>query len=123
MFIINFVYRPLDEGKKLKEKFDAIFGTTEYNKAIDKMMKFRKEYQEKLKLSKQNKSHLAIAKLDADKKLTELEQLKEKFSSREVELVDLESKQEPIQKEIDKILKTERDYGKLSGQKTSYEIT
>lgn len=28
---------PLDEGKKLKEKFDAIFGTTDYNKAITKV--------------------------------------------------------------------------------------
>lgn len=41
---------PLDEGKKLKEKFDAIFGTTEYNKAIDKLIKLRKEQMDSLKV-------------------------------------------------------------------------
>jgi len=35
---------PLDEAKKLKEKFDAIFGTTEYNKVIEKIMKLRKQH-------------------------------------------------------------------------------
>ena len=40
---------PLDEGKKLKEKFDAIFGTTEYNKAVEKFIKQRKLYQDQLK--------------------------------------------------------------------------
>jgi len=41
---------PLDEAKKLKEKFDAIFGITEYNKALDKIIKLRKEAVEQLKV-------------------------------------------------------------------------
>lgn len=40
---------PLDEAKKLKERFDEIFGTTEYNKAIDKILKCRKAYEAKAK--------------------------------------------------------------------------
>lgn len=43
---------PLDEGKKLKEKFDAIFGTTEYNKAIEKIIKHRKKRMDKLTILK-----------------------------------------------------------------------
>jgi hypothetical protein len=38
--------RPLDEPKKLKEKFDAIFDATKYNKASDgigKLIKKRNE--------------------------------------------------------------------------------
>lgn len=41
---------PLDEGKKLKEKFDEIFGTTEYNKTIDKLIKMRKACEAQVKL-------------------------------------------------------------------------
>lgn len=41
---------PLDTDKKLKEKFDAIFGTTEYNKAVEKLIKYRKTYMEQAKL-------------------------------------------------------------------------
>lgn len=35
-------YWPLDEGKKLKEKFDAIFDATKYNKCMDILLKIRK---------------------------------------------------------------------------------
>lgn len=41
---------PLDEPKKLKEKFDAIFGISEYNKALDRIIKMRKEEMEELKV-------------------------------------------------------------------------
>lgn len=41
---------PLDEPKKLKEKFDAIFGITEYNKAIDRINKMHKEEMDQLKM-------------------------------------------------------------------------
>ena len=36
-------FRPLGEGKKLKEKFDDIFASTRYVKALDNIRKFRKE--------------------------------------------------------------------------------
>lgn len=41
---------PLDEPKKLKEKFDAIFGITEYNRALDRIIKMRKDEMEQLKV-------------------------------------------------------------------------
>lgn len=45
---------PLDEPKKLKEKFDAIFGISEYDKALDKIIKMRKEATEDLRLMGKN---------------------------------------------------------------------
>lgn len=47
---------PLDEPKKLKEKFDAIFGISEYNKALDRIIKMRKEEMEELKVKGKGKS-------------------------------------------------------------------
>lgn len=41
---------PLDESKKLKDKFDAIFGITEFNKTIERIIKMRKEEAENLKV-------------------------------------------------------------------------
>jgi hypothetical protein len=38
--------RPLDEPKKLKEKFDAIFDATKYNKASDGLSKLIKKRNE-----------------------------------------------------------------------------
>ena len=38
-----FIFRPLSEGKQLKEKFDAIFASTRYVKALDTIKKTKKE--------------------------------------------------------------------------------
>jgi len=35
--------RPLSEGKVLKQKFDDIFASTRYVKALDSIRKFRQE--------------------------------------------------------------------------------
>ena len=42
---------PLDEPKRLKEKFDAIFNTTGYNSVIDKIRVLVKNRQSQLKVS------------------------------------------------------------------------
>ena len=39
-------FRPLDEPKKLKEKFDAIFSATKYIKCLDAIRNTRKKYLE-----------------------------------------------------------------------------
>lgn len=36
-------YRPLDEGKKVKERFDAIFDAAKYNKCLDSIRKLKKD--------------------------------------------------------------------------------
>ena len=35
--------RPLSEGKALKQKFDDIFASTRYTKALDNILKTRKD--------------------------------------------------------------------------------
>ena len=45
------IFRPLSEGKQLKEKFDAIFASTRYVKALDTIKKTKKEQVGKKSLS------------------------------------------------------------------------
>lgn len=40
---VLFNFRPLEKGKKVKEKFDAIFGITEYNKCLDNFRAMSKD--------------------------------------------------------------------------------
>lgn len=69
---------PLDEGKKLKEKFDAIFGTTEYNKAITKFIGYVKRYEADLKLAKKDCEMKEEFKKEEEKKSMTLENHKQK---------------------------------------------
>lgn len=62
---------PLDEPKKLKEKFDAIFGISEYNKALDRIIKMRKEELDTLKV-KGNQTCYLIQQNTQDKTVFKL---------------------------------------------------
>lgn len=114
---------PLDEGKKLKEKFDSIFGTTDYNKAIDKILKFRKDYQAKLTTSQHEKKFLEEIKRDADKKHLELEMLKQKHDNMKSKSEDLEASVTPLDQRLEKLLEKEKQFGKLQGGIVIYEST
>lgn len=41
---------PLDEGKKVKERFDEIFDADKYSDCFDRLRKIRKEYATNIKL-------------------------------------------------------------------------
>lgn len=110
---------PLDEGKKLKEKFDAIFGTTEYNKAIDKIIKYRKDYQARLNTCVQEKRFLEETKRDADRKNLEHDKLTEKHEKMAERLKQLDETLKPIVDELEKIDIKRSQIGELQGQQTA----
>lgn len=59
---------PLDEGKKVKERFDEIFEADKYSECFDKLRKIRKEYETEIKVlgkfTNNNFFYLKIAILD-----------------------------------------------------------
>lgn len=114
---------PMDEGQKLKQKFDAIFGTTEYNKAIDKIIKFRKEYQEKLKICVTEKKFLKETKDEADKKQMKFNELKENHSKMEKKVEEFENLLAPIDGQIEVLMKKEKDFSELLTQKGAFKAT
>ncbi|CAG2057680.1 unnamed protein product [Timema podura] len=63
---------PLDEGKKLKEKFDDIFDVTRYNKCIESVLKLSKKTGEELKVSRETVKRYKILKDEADAKKSKL---------------------------------------------------
>lgn len=114
---------PLDEGKKLKEKFDAIFGTTAYDKAIEKVIKIRKNYTTKLTTCKEQKRHLEALKKDADRKSTELDLLKSKHQKMIATINVLDESLKPIEEKLEALKVIEAKFGKMQGQKFVFEST
>jgi DNA repair protein RAD50 len=114
---------PLDEGQKLKSKFDAIFGTTEYNKAIDKILKFRKDYQEKLRLCVQEKRFLEETKNDADRKQLDFDILKTKHAKMEDKIEELELAIKPIEDRLSVLLTIEKNYAELIAERSKIQST
>lgn len=112
---------PLDEGKKLKEKFDAIFGTTEYNKAIEKLIKFRKKCKIDHDACKQQKAFNKEIKSDADKKQLNLDNQIEKREKMSSDIETLQASLQPIEQQMQQILIKEEKFGDLYAKKIIFQ--
>ncbi|KAF5273702.1 hypothetical protein FQA39_LY07392 [Lamprigera yunnana] len=69
---------PLEEPKKLKEKFDEIFGSTEYNKCADNIRKIIKEKENDVKVQDSKVAMLKLLKDTTDRKKSDLYEKQEK---------------------------------------------
>lgn len=108
---------PLDTDKKLKEKFDAIFGTTEYNKAIDKLIKYRKAYVEQAKLKDVETKLTLRLKRETEGKMMELKANETKLAKIEVQLNEFLEEVKPIEERMKKIQQLEWEVGKIQEEK------
>lgn len=112
---------PLDEGKKLKEKFDAIFGTTEYNKAIDKFIKMRKNYQTKLVETKGYKNLNQEVKEQAEKMERNLKYELDKCAHVEELKEEAKAKMEILEKKKEEILKREQSLAEIFTNRNKFK--
>uniref|UniRef100_A0A182QKZ8 DNA repair protein RAD50 n=1 Tax=Anopheles farauti TaxID=69004 RepID=A0A182QKZ8_9DIPT len=111
---------PLDEPKELKKKFDAIFGTTEYNRVIDKIIKISKEYNDRYKEKQGDLKLLQNVKLQAESKQLQLEDGERKQTNLKQTIADLESDIKPILVKLEELALVERQYSSLLAKKIEF---
>jgi DNA repair protein RAD50 len=114
---------PLDEGKKLKERFDAIFGTSEYNKAIAEFGKIRKGYEARLKDAISEKKFYEERKTEVERKERTIVDIQGKFASIKKGYEECEQKLVPLNAKKEQMMMKEKDYSKLVVEKKTYEAT
>ncbi|XP_055855435.1 DNA repair protein RAD50 [Episyrphus balteatus] len=112
---------PLDEAKKLKEKFDAIFGITEYNKAIEKYMKMRKDQMVELKVKETNLKYLSHLKKQLEDKNIDLQNAHEKYNAIKDKCNKFDEEMKPIDERLLEIRKVEYEVGKQQALKVELE--
>uniref|UniRef100_A0A182WVH5 DNA repair protein RAD50 n=1 Tax=Anopheles quadriannulatus TaxID=34691 RepID=A0A182WVH5_ANOQN len=111
---------PLEEPKELKKKFDAIFGTTEYNRVIDKLIKISKEYNEKLKEKQGDLKLLQNVKAQAETKQLQLEDGERNMARLTQTIGELEEDIRPIQSKLEQLALVERQYSSLLAKKIEF---
>ncbi|XP_053609977.1 DNA repair protein RAD50 [Plodia interpunctella] len=100
---------PLDEGKKVKERFDEIFDADKYSDCFDRLRKIRKDYTIILKLLEQEVSILTEKKEDLDKKKLEVVNGESEISEAELKLAELTTELKAITDKIKAISQLERN--------------
>ncbi|XP_023303627.2 DNA repair protein RAD50 [Lucilia cuprina] len=112
---------PLDEAKKLKEKFDAIFGITEYNKALDRIIKMRKEEMEQLKIKEADLRFMEHLKQEMEGKSLALQKYKQKAQTIDDQCKLCDDEMAPIEERLKQIHKIEYEVGKYQAQKVELQ--
>uniref|UniRef100_A0A1A9WRR6 Zinc-hook domain-containing protein n=1 Tax=Glossina brevipalpis TaxID=37001 RepID=A0A1A9WRR6_9MUSC len=108
---------PLDEPKKLKEKFDAIFGISEYNKALDRLIKMRKEETAALKIKEADLRFAEHLKQEMEEKNVSLQNYRQKALTIDGECVKCNDELKPVEERLEEIFNVEREVGKYQAQK------
>ncbi|XP_055551814.1 DNA repair protein RAD50 [Wyeomyia smithii] len=112
---------PLEEPKELKKKFDAIFGTTEYNRVIEKLIKISKEYSDRQKEKAGDLKLLENIKNQTEIKRVQLEKTERKKEDKRAIVKSLDGSLQPIFERLEQIAIIERDYSKLKQQEIEYK--
>ncbi|XP_060561864.1 DNA repair protein RAD50-like isoform X2 [Ruditapes philippinarum] len=94
---------PLSEGKQLKEKFDAIFASTRYVKALDSIKKTKKEQDDKLKMYRNDVQYLKQHKEKAHQLECDLAEQEAKLEASKESVNKVNSQLKPIEEKMNKI--------------------
>ncbi|KPI94471.1 DNA repair protein RAD50 [Papilio xuthus] len=91
---------PLDEGKKVKERFDEIFEADKYSDCFERLRKIRKEYETEIKVLEQKVANLTDKKENLDKKKLDVVNTESKISEAEIRVAELEQEIKPLAEKI-----------------------
>lgn len=113
---------PLDENKKVKDKFDAIFNATKYIKCLESMRKLRLEKKGQIKNMLETLKSLRDIKKIADQKKDDKSRQKEQLLVINEEQEQAAQQKVPLRKRIreiedveNRLAQVSQDLGKSSG--------
>ncbi|XP_018325283.1 DNA repair protein RAD50 isoform X2 [Agrilus planipennis] len=99
---------PLDEGSKLKKKFDEIFEVTKYHKCADHIRKKIKESEHRIDVMKNDLFRLEDKNKECESKQISLVEKEERYAKYATEIMEKEEKLEPIMARIREICELQK---------------
>lgn len=112
---------PLDEPKRLKEKFDEIFDAVRYNKCVEIFRKYIKEKQSNSKVLKERLSFKKSIKEEVERKRGRYNEKNEKLAEVNEKIKEKETDLEPMSDRMEEILNLEVSLGTLQRKLTGKE--
>ncbi|CAG9786668.1 unnamed protein product [Diatraea saccharalis] len=100
---------PLDEGKKVKERFDEIFEADRYSNCFDRLKKIRKDYAQSLKILEIEVASLKDKKNYLDKKKLEVVNTESRISENEIKINELTEELKPVSEKLNAIVSLEKN--------------
>ena len=116
---------PLEEGSKVKDKFDEIFSSAKYQKCLKNIKEVRKAEQDKAKLEKNNAAHYKSDKEEVDRKNKDLGKRNAELARLKTDIEKVGEKIEPIMEALNDIKEEEKGFEavkiKLTGAQKDFD--
>ena len=116
---------PLEEGSKVKDKFDEIFSSAKYQKCLKNIKEVRKAEQDKAKLEKNNAAHYKSDKEEVDRKNKDLGKRNAELTRLKTDIEKVGEKIEPIMEALNDIKEEEKGFEavkiKLTGAQKDFD--
>uniref|UniRef100_A0A0C9QJL4 Rad50_1 protein n=1 Tax=Fopius arisanus TaxID=64838 RepID=A0A0C9QJL4_9HYME len=107
---------PLDENKVIKERFDAILETTNYNKALETLRKLAKTKGAMLKVYQVEEQRLADRVADMEAKEAKLADFKKRRNEIIERMKRMNSQVEPVKERLEQIRSIEAEFQRLKAE-------
>lgn len=101
---------PFDQGKPLKDRFDEIFDSTKYNKALESIAKLYKQLQGDIRGMNAEKQTFAVLVTEVDAKEAKLEEYKKRLGNTMEKIDNIDKELEPIKQKFDEMERLNLEY-------------
>ncbi|XP_047370833.1 DNA repair protein RAD50 [Vespa velutina] len=113
---------PLDDGKKLKEKFDEIFESVRFNKALENFLKCIKNMEQGLRVFKVQKDALKNVVNEVEDKEKKRQNTRNRLEDTTNEIMTIDKELEPIIEKIREIGKMDTQYKTLVAERDKKQL-
>ncbi|KAG5322879.1 RAD50 protein, partial [Pseudoatta argentina] len=101
---------PFDQGKLLKERFDEIFDSARFNKALETISKLQKELQSDIRTLNAEKETYKVLVSEVQDKETKLKEQKKRLDTTKEKMNDIDKQLEPVKQRLEEIQKFHSEY-------------
>ncbi|KYN15217.1 DNA repair protein RAD50 [Trachymyrmex cornetzi] len=101
---------PFDQGKLLKERFDEIFDSARFNKALETISKLQKELQSDIRTLNAEKQTYKVLVSEVQDKETKLKEQKKRLDTTKEKINDIDKQLEPVKQKLEEVQKFHSEY-------------
>ncbi|XP_050464674.1 DNA repair protein RAD50 [Cataglyphis hispanica] len=117
---------PFDQGKALKERFDEIFDSTKFNKALETISKLYKELQGDIRTLNAEKQTFKVLVSEVVDKETKLEEHKKRLDTTKEKIIDIDKQLTPLKQKIEEVQQSHSEYKNIQAEeekkKMEYDV-
>ena len=109
---------PLDEGSKVKAKFDEIFASSKYNGCLQNIKEVRKKHLELDRMSKKDLDYLKETKQEASDKRKQLRRKRSNQEAIQTDLTKITEAMVPLEEELKSVREVEQNFSGIQAKMT-----